>query len=208
MEHNGEFRSIASFYSSKLAEFGVSYKSVGWGSIEDQFLRFRMLLRGQSPKGKVVLDVGCGLGDLVTYLDEETSGDFEYIGIDITESLILKAREIHDRPNCRFIVGDLEVTKPKNVDISVLSGALTYKTPNVTRYARETMQRMFQGSREAACLNFMSEYSDFQLDKNQHYSPEEVLSWSYSLSRYVNMYGDYPLYEFTVQLKHDLGIQL
>lgn len=208
MEYNGDFRSIASFYTSKLAEFGVSHKTVGWGSIEDQFLRFRMLLRGLSPKGKVVLDVGCGLGDLVTYLHEETSGDFEYIGIDITESLILKAREIHDRPNCKFFVGDLEACKAKNIDISLLSGALTYKTPNVKRYARETMQRMFQGSKEAACLNFMSKYSDFELDKNQHYCPGEVLSWSYALSRFVNLYGDYPLYEFTVQLKHDLSTRL
>ena len=203
MQNSSDIQDIETFYDQKLIEHGVSHKAVGWGSKEDQFLRFRMLLRGISPKGKVILDAGCGLGDLVKYLDELTGGDFEYIGIDITESLILKARDIHSRPNCTFLVGDLMAERVKEVDISILSGALTYNTKGIKGYAEKTMSRMYELSREAACLNFMSKYVDFELEKNKHYYPEEVLRWSYGLTRNVNLYGDYPLYEFTIQLKKE-----
>ena len=195
--------SVESFYNDRLIKFGVSHETVGWGSKHDQFLRFEMLLRDLSPKGKVILDVGCGLGDMVTHLDKVTCGDFEYIGIDIAQSLVLKAREIHNRPNCKFIVGDLMNSEIESVDISVLSGTLTYKTDGIEAYAKQIMQKMHEISKEAACLNFMNKYSDFELEKNQHYHPEEVISWSYSFTRNVNLFGDYPLYEFTVQLKHD-----
>lgn len=203
MHETSDIQSVESFYDQKLIEHGVSHAAVGWGSKEDQFLRFRMLLRGISPKGKVILDAGCGLGDLVNYLDELTGGDFEYIGIDITESLIHKARDLHQRPNCTFLVGDLMADGVKEVDISILSGALTYKRKDIKGYAKKTMGRMYELSREAACLNFMSKHVDFELDKNQHYYPEEVLEWSYGLTRNITLYGDYPLYEFTIQLKKE-----
>ncbi|WP_322493962.1 class I SAM-dependent methyltransferase [Chloroflexus sp.] len=49
-----------------------------------------------------VLDFGCGIGRVAPALREHFT---EYIGLDVAESLILKARELHrDLPNAQFLV--------------------------------------------------------------------------------------------------------
>jgi ubiquinone/menaquinone biosynthesis C-methylase UbiE len=190
----------AALYNDRYDLYGNNLKTVGWGTSEDQILRFEMLFRGLNPKGKTILDVGCGLGDLIDYLDNVTGGDFNYIGVDIAEKLISSAKETYSRPNVKFYAGDVSLDILNPVDISVLSGALSFKTTGIEKYAYETMKRMFELSKEVACLNFLSKYVDFETEKNQHYSPEIMFSKAKEFSKRVVIYHDYPLYEFTIQL--------
>jgi ubiquinone/menaquinone biosynthesis C-methylase UbiE len=162
------------------------------------------LLRNINPKGKTILDVGCGLGELVPYLDEKTNGDFTYIGIDIAEKLIEDARTQYGKPGREFYIGDIFTVNLSSVDIAVLSGALSFKTENIEAYALQTMEKMFSLCTEAACLNFLSKYVDYELEKNQHYLPETIFAKGKALSRSVNLIHDYPLYEFTVQVFKNL----
>jgi hypothetical protein len=96
--------------------------------------------------------------------------------------------------------GDLLSVKLPEIDISVMSGALSLRSDGIVEYAKQTMDEMFVISREAACLNFLSKYVDYELEKNQHYQPEQVFSWARTIASKVNLYHDYPLFEFTVQL--------
>jgi len=190
----------AELYNSRFDEFGRQIKTVGWGCEKDQKLRFEVLFRGLNPKGKTILDVGCGLGDLIKFLEEKTDGDFQYIGIDVAEKLISDAISTHFKSGREFYTGDIfAVTLPK-IDIAVLSGALSLKVDGIQQYAFKTMKKMFEISQEAACLNFLSRYVDFELEKNQHYQPEEVFSRAKEFSKRVNLINDYPLYEFTIQM--------
>ena len=195
-----DITTAAGLYNSRFDQYGRNIKTVGWGSESSQHLRFEVLFRGLDPKGKTILDVGCGLGDLIPYLERHADGDFKYIGIDIAEKLIDNATSIYGGEGRVFYVGDIFSIKIPNVDISVLSGALSFKTIGIEEYARETMRVMFDLSREAASLNFLTKYVDFELEKNQHYQPETVYSWAKQLSKRVNLIDDYPLYEFTTQI--------
>jgi ubiquinone/menaquinone biosynthesis C-methylase UbiE len=190
----------AALYNDRYDLYGNNLKTVGWGTSEDQILRFEILFRGLNPKGKTILDVGCGLGDLIDYLDKVTNGDFYYIGVDIAEKLISSAKEKYFRPNVKFYVGDVFLDVFNPVDITVLSGALSFKTTGIEEYAYETMKRMFELSKEAACLNFLSKYVDFEAEKNQHYIPEIMFMKAKEFTKRVVIYHDYPLYEFTIQL--------
>lgn len=190
----------AALYNDRYDLYGNNLKTVGWGTSEDQILRFEILFRGLNPKGKTILDVGCGLGDLIDYLDKVTNGDFYYIGVDIAEKLITSAKEKYFRPNVKFYVGDVFLDVFNPVDITVLSGALSFKTTGIEDYAYETMKRMFELSKEAACLNFLSKYVDFEAEKNQHYIPEIMFMKAKEFTKRVVIYHDYPLYEFTIQL--------
>jgi SAM-dependent methyltransferase len=190
----------AALYNSRFEQFGRDIRTVGWGSRSDQWLRFDVLFRGIDPRGKTILDVGCGLGDLVSFLNEKTNGDFRYVGIDVAEELIHDATKLHGRFDRQFQVGDIFSARLPSVDISVLSGALSLKHEGIEAYAVESMKKMFEISQEAASLNFLSKYVDFELDKNMHYQPELVLAWAKKLSKKINLYHDYPLYEFTVQI--------
>ncbi len=62
------------------------------------------------------------------------------------------------------------------------------------------MKKMFEIAQDAACLNFLSKYADYELEKNQHYQPEEVFTWAREFSKKVNLINDYPLHEFTIQM--------
>jgi ubiquinone/menaquinone biosynthesis C-methylase UbiE len=193
-------REVASLYNIRFDKYGRDIKTVGWGSESSQRLRFEVLLRGLEPKGKTILDIGCGLGNLIPFLEECTGGDFSYIGIDVAEKLIVDARSSYGCDRKHFYVGDIFSLTVPSVDISLLSGALSLKAYGIEQYANHTMERMFEISREAACLNFLSKYVDFELEKNQHYQPEVVFSSAKRLTDKVNLFHDYPLYEFTIQL--------
>lgn len=195
-----DIKKAAQLYNSRFEKHGRNIKTVGWGSESSQCLRFEALFKGIDPKGKTILDVGCGLGGLIPYLEKYTNGDFNYIGIDIAEKLITDARTIYGNESRDFISGDIFSLKIPKVDIAVLSGALSFKTIGIEEYAHETMKKMFELSREATCLNFLTTYVDFELDKNQHYKPETVYTWAKHLSKNVNLIDDYPLYEFTIQI--------
>ena len=190
----------AELYNNRFDDFGRDIKTVGWGSQKDQRIRFEMLFRGIDPTGKTILDVGCGLGDLIPFLEEQTNDNFNYIGIDIAEKLIENAKAIYSKEGRVFYVGDIFSTGVPDVDISVLSGALSFKMEGIEEYAYQTMKKMFDLSREAASLNFLSKYVDFELKKNQHYHPEMIFSKAKALSKRVNLFHDYPLYEFTLQI--------
>jgi hypothetical protein len=41
---------------------------------------------------------------------------------------------------------------------------------------------------------------DYTLEKNFHHEPGAMLAYALSLSRWVRVYHDYPLYEFTLQM--------
>jgi ubiquinone/menaquinone biosynthesis C-methylase UbiE len=159
-----------------------------------------MLFRGLNPKGKTILDVGCGLADLIPFLENYTGGDFEYIGIDIASKLVDDAKNMYTKSGRTFLAGDIFTVTFPPVDIAVLSGALSFKIEGIEPYAYATMKKMFELSKEAACLNFLSKYVDFELEKNQHYQPELVFSKAKELSKWVNLFHDYPLYEFTIQI--------
>lgn len=190
----------ADLYNRRFEQFGRDLRTVGWGKREDQRLRFEVLFRGIDPTGKTILDVGCGLGDLVPFLQERTGGDFAYIGIDVAGRLVEDARSVHGGERRHFLATDVFSPELPQVDIAVLSGALSLKAAGIEEYARRTLVRMHELAREAACLNFLSKYVDFELEKNQHYEPERVFAWARGASRWVNIIHDYPLYEFTVQL--------
>lgn len=198
--NEGHIAKAAELYNTRYGQYGRDIRTVGWGSEADQRLRFEVLLRGFDPTGKIVLDVGCGLGALVPFLHERTRGNFRYLGIDVAQRLIVDARTAYGGEGREFRVGDVFLPDLPQADLVVLSGALSLKSEGIEDYARRCLARMHELSREAASLNFLSKYADFELDKNQHYQPETVFGWAKQVAKKVNLIHDYPLYEFTVQL--------
>ncbi len=190
----------AGLYNARFDQYGRDIKTVGWGSESSQCLRFETLFRGLDPKGKTILDVGCGLGGLIPYLERLTGDDFQYIGIDIAEKLVGDASATYGHVGRAFYVGDIFSVVVPPVDIAVLSGALSLRVDSIEKYAYATMERMYSLSRKAACLNFLTKYVDYELQKNQHYEPELVFAKAKQIAGRVTLFHDYPLYEFTVQL--------
>jgi ubiquinone/menaquinone biosynthesis C-methylase UbiE len=174
---------------------------VGWKDQSDQWLRFLVLCRGVDLAGKSILDVGCGLGDFVSFLDERHVECLEYVGIDISPKLIEQASARFGRKGRRFLAADfLEAPGLGQFDVVICSGALSFRVDDNIAIAERMIGKMFNMCREATSINCLSTYVDFQLPKNYHYQPEAMFSFARSLTRWVRLHHDYPLYEFTLQM--------
>ena len=198
-----ELKRIRELYEVRYKQFGNDYKTVGWGSIKDQLLRFNMLCRGLDLTGKTILDIGCGLGDIVPYLEARYPAGFNYTGIDLAPSLVEAAKEEFKQPNINFVCGDMSKLDEKDqYDIVLLSGALSYRIQDNESYTKTMLKKLFRMSREVISLNFLSDYVEYQEEKKFHYSPEEMYQFAKTLTKWVTIYSDYPLWEFTIQLRH------
>jgi SAM-dependent methyltransferase len=194
---------IVDLYEGRFEQFGWDVRTVGWSSKIDQDLRFSVLCRGLELGGRKILDVGCGLGDFVGYLDQSGARDYDYLGIDISPKLIEEAGKRYGGSGRRFAVLDLlEEPHAENFDIVVSSGALSFRVADNMLLARQMIARMFAMCRGALAINFLTSYVDYQLPKNFHYEPEAMFGSARSLTRWVKLHHDYPLYEFTLQLFH------
>jgi len=196
--------SIVELYEKGLREYGPSHKTVGWGNASGQRLRFEELFRGIDPRGARILDVGCGLGDLVPYLDSITGGDYEYFGVDIAPALINSAKRSFGNTNRQFVSANILDWEDNQVfDIAVLSGALSFRVSDNEALAKSVLTRMFEKTTRCVCANFLTSYVDYQLPKNFHYEPEKLFAFARTLSRRTKLNHDYPLWEFTLQIFHN-----
>lgn len=85
---------IKNYYEPNLSEDLPDYRILGWESREAQFQRFQILTDNIKLESNTILDVGCGLGNLLEHL-KEVHENPDYTGVDILEHMIEKARERH-----------------------------------------------------------------------------------------------------------------
>lgn len=199
---------LSALYDGRFAEHGASVKTVGWGSESDQSMRFEVLCRNLDLTGKRILDIGCGLGDFVLWAEKRYGSNFDYVGMDLARDLVKSAQERLGGPRRNFIADTLGAdSNVGEFDVIVLSGTLTFKTTDNMSTMRTLLSNAFERCQEVLCCNFMTSYADTQLEKNFHYSPEEVFKFAKSLTRFVVLHHDYPLYEFTVQMFRQATLQ-
>jgi len=197
---------VAAFYDQRFAEQGEQPSSVGWRDQQSQYLRFDYLFQGYDGQHKTILDVGCGFADLYHYLFKKYGNRFHYIGIDTSAALLSVAKKHCHAQNSEFFHGDLhawyqQASKNKqSIDFAVESGMLSFKLDNNNDYAQQIMALMYELANDGIAMNFLSDQVDYQLDKNHHFSAQQVLHWASGLSRHWVIYQDYPLWEFTLQL--------
>lgn len=185
-------------YAERYKEFGYHYKTVGWGNRESQLLRFRILSEIGDLNGAEIVDVGCGFGDLYSYLTQRFCG-IRYTGIDIVRELIQKGQGLY--PKANFIVQDILKEDFKlEADFYLLSGALNIKLRENLKFTEAMIKKMFQCSRKGTGINFLSKYVDYEQEKDFHHSPQAVLTFAKGLTKFVTLRHDYPLWEFTVYL--------
>lgn len=192
---------VQRFIDNRVVEYGGAIQSSGWSSVESQYLRFDYLCRDFDLNGKSILDVGCGKGDLVTYLRGKGINFSQYNGIDIAQTMIKHCNNTIKDERTSFRQGTIFNTPIESVDVALLSGTLSYRYNNALADAKATLEILFSTCNFGVAINFLSKKVDYELDKNQHYDPSMVLGWALNLSKNVRLYHDYPLHEFTIVVK-------
>jgi len=117
---NGFNENIAEYYDRKSTEYDTGYSSPLCKAEDRAIMQvIRPFITGGS-----MLDIGCGTGIALDYLDPK-----DYLGLDVSPGMISKARSKY--PDRNFVVGDmLEVVKNFESDsyenIVSLYGPLSY----------------------------------------------------------------------------------
>jgi len=199
--NNREKEGLISLYEDRYNQYGNDIRTVGWGNVDTQRLRFDILSDVADLAGKSICDLGCGFGDLYPYLVGRF-GRIVYHGIDLSKKLIAEAERKH--PEASFEVRDiLQGGNICNYDFILCSGALNYRIEDNETYIYKMLCCMMDMAEEGISVNFLSSYADYSLEKNFHFSPEKAISMGKRISKFVSLRHDYPLHEFTLYLYRD-----
>ena len=198
---------VAAYYASKLVAHGATPQGVDWNGSDSHQLRHRQFLRllEDSPNASVI-DLGCGFGDFLRFL-RAAGHRGSFIGYDIAQNMIEKAREIHGEGGDRkWRVG----AEPVEIaDFAIASGIFNVKggVPDDLwiRYLHQTLDILEQAGRRGFAFNVLSLSSDPDRRRPNLYYADPAGMLAYCLSRYgrsVALMQDYGLYEFTVVVRH------
>jgi SAM-dependent methyltransferase len=185
-------------YQSRYEEIGHDVRTLGWHGAEDQRLRFKVLCDMADMSKASICDVGCGYGDLATYLSTRFEG-FSYTGLDIAPLFLERARELH--PKHEFLCADIvEEDFDRQFDYFLLSGAMNFRVDENIKLTKRMLGKMFELAHKGVGINFLSTYVNYQKPHNFHHSPEEMFAFARTLTKWVALRHDYPLWEFTLYL--------
>lgn len=197
---------IRRHYEARLAADRESYDILDWSSREAQQARFdallRVLRREATPGGRPwLLDVGCGLTDLASYL-EAAAFPVRYLGADITLGLLAEARRRH--PGRHLLAGDVFAASPlipRCVDVSYCSGVFNLNLGNNDAFAHAALPRLVDLSRQVAVANFLHCRTRRQYPHCHYFDPDHLIRSLTARGLEVDLLDDYLENDFTLVLR-------
>ena len=195
------------YYQSLYKEHGDSHKAVQHVSKEAQNVRFAIFLKLISKNSKVI-DLGCGLADMLTYF-RENGFQGEYLGYDLVPEFIeLAKNKFSNDQKAEFAVFDIyqdDITK--GYDHVLVSGVFNNKMNDNLAFLKLTLEKSFSSCRKSVIFNALSSYVDYQDDDLFYISPVDVFNiCKLTLTPFISLKHDYVTkldgfpYEFSMQL--------
>jgi SAM-dependent methyltransferase len=196
---------IAQLYEKSLSDHGLSSKSVGWKDEDSQLLRFDKLVSVIAPRHAAeeisVNDFGCGYGAMFNYLDNLAGVRLgKYYGYDISEEMLTAAKQAVADPRAEFIQSSEVKTE---ADYSFVSGTFNVKLEASdeawAEHIKKVLVNLASTSRKGFAFNLLSTYVDWKQDHLFYADPFLFFDFcKRSISPYVSLLHDYPLYEWTI----------
>jgi len=170
---------------------------LGWTSIQAQLNRFEALCAFKDLSGKVLLDVGCGTGDLKPFLDKHYT-NFTYLGIDLIPTFIEKARNrFAGVENTFFMQADFITDGLPEVDYIIASGALSYQTTDLLfHYA--AIVKLFSRAKKSLSFNLLDAATTTASPWLKAYDKDEVITFCKRLTIHTALITGYEDDDFTI----------
>ncbi len=192
------------FYSYLIHKYQFDPRAVDWGSQKSQELRFSVLVQIGQLHGTSVLDVGCGLCDLLSYL-QRNGISLDYTGYDITPAMVESARQRF--PHALIEVRDLmaESDPPPQFDYVLASGIFYLRQLEPMVYLELMVRRMFALCRRGVAFNTLSVFAPQHHPSEFYADPAQVLTMCLKMTPHVVIRHDYLPHDFTVYLYRGQG---
>jgi len=198
------FEQAKNYFEERLTAHGATARGVDWNSESAQELRFSQLSKVlPTAQPFSLLDYGCGYGALAGYLLRLGYPMEKYIGFDILDSMVEKAREVFSAsPQCAFSSKIQEVSP---VGYSIASGIFNLKLETSfeawTEYVIGELHKINDFSRKGFSFNMLTRYSDPEYMRSHLYYADPCFLFDYCkrhFSRNVALLHDYEVYDFTI----------
>lgn len=194
-------------YQRAFAVYGDTPSGVLWPRGR-QDLRFDALTRHFSGDGFSVLDYGCGLAHLKSYLDQRFSR-YEYHGADLVPDFVDTVRIKYPDSKIQLVRSHSDVTDI--VDHVVISGTFNIiDGPDRSCYEQcvlAALAHLFSLVRVSLAVNFMTDRVDFVQPQAFHMNVEAIMDFTRrNLSPRFRIDETYMPYEFTLVVLKDREI--
>jgi len=163
-----------------------------------QKMRFELFLLQNDPRGKSILDVGCGTGDFFAHLRKRKI-DCRYTGFDISQEMIRRCRQ-RFKSGAFKLCDILELPKRHAFDYTVAFAIHNIKCQGAKKVLARTMRHQFELCRIGAHISILTDrYKQFA-SHIQAWRAEEVLTMALRITPYVVLRHDYLPNDFSVTL--------
>ena len=170
-----------------------------------QDIRYASLTSSLRDNSFSVLDYGCGLGHLKSYLDRKFT-NYTYVGADIVPEFIAECRK--NFPDSTFLHIKDHHDILEKYDHVVLSGVFNidyFSNPQKHReFVFNVLEYLFQCTRVSLSCDFMSDRVDFVQDGAFHLNEAELIRFVQErMSTRFRLDHSYMPYEFSLSIFKD-----
>lgn len=196
---------IQGHYYPRLSAEKLPHEMLDWASAESQQKRFEVLAENVELGGRKLLDVGCGLGDLLAYL-RRRGIETDYTGVDLLQQMVDRCRERFDGGT--FVRADVfaeDAFAPGAFDVVFVSGAFNLDLGNNLSFLPAALARLIELSRDCVVVNLLHARWPGREEGYFFYEPAFVLA---QLARHavdVTLLEDYLPNDFTVIVRKRPG---
>ena len=196
-----ETKKLNYYFNGLYSKHGLNDLSTGY-SKQGHRARFDCLNSLIDLKGKSILEIGCGLGHFLAYLEKKYK-KVNYTGYDINANFISQAKKKF--PQYKFKQRNI-MNKPlakNSFDAVFFIGGFNYSfLKNPESLTKEIMKKMFLACRRVAAISMLSIYVDkgFKYSENHYYDPMEIFKYAKKITKKVNLYHNYLANDFTIAL--------
>lgn len=170
----GKFEKIKAYYRQNNKPDHPDYYLLGWESDDAQQLRFKALVNLLDLDSKKILDIGCGTGNFLQYLNKRFK-NFSYTGVDILEHMI----NIAKKKNLKgiFLCMDIFKANPfsqEEFDAVFASGTFNINLGNNEEFLISALQLFDYISNRTIAFNLLSENSPSKEGSYFYSSPDKI----------------------------------
>ena len=151
---------------------------------------FEEVLKMESWKGKIILDVGCGLATYKEFLDSQKIKYKSYTGIDILEEFIVNNKKKFS--DCDFFYGTLDdfaELNTKKFDVITFCQVFNNNLSDTDNMdlVQSQISLAFSMTNHMVSCDFISNYVNYNDDFLYYYSPESIFSFCKSLTPFARL---------------------
>lgn len=166
---------IEKYYKPNIGKGLPDFKVLGWESREAQYTRFEIFASKISLDNKKILDVGCGLGNLLEYFNN-TGINIKYTGVDIIDEMIeaVKRKNLTGEFYCMDIF-EQHHFRAKSFDVIYTSGIFNLNMGNNKDFLVSALGCFVELTKDVIVFNLLDHNSPNKEDAYYYYDYEQVI---------------------------------